>query len=203
MNNTGKWIAVLVVIVLVVLGIWWLTGSQGLLTSNTSNTSNTASSTQETATTTSETSGAGAVSTRSSTGTVNQVIAGLALGNSYARLLSQTGMSSQITGTGPYTVFVATDGAFSRLPPGTISSMNASELKRLVQYSIVTGKKIDADAVNNGQITALSKDTINFNVDAQHRVYVNSGYVLEAYTASNGIVYVINSVLVPPTTTQQ
>jgi uncharacterized surface protein with fasciclin (FAS1) repeats len=200
MSNTAKWVTGIIVVIIILLGAWWLMGMQ----SNNANglASNTASSTDETATTTSETSGAGSIATQNSTGTVSQVIAGLGLGSRYAGLLSQTGVGSGLTGAGPYTVFVATDGAFARLPAGTISSMSASDLKRMMQYSVVSGKKIDADAVNNGQIQALSKDTINFNVDEQHRVYVNSGYVLQAYNASNGIVYVINSVLIPPTKTQ-
>jgi uncharacterized surface protein with fasciclin (FAS1) repeats len=199
MNNSAvKWIAIIVIVVLIGLGLWWLLGQQPVGGAN----SSTASTTPETATST-ETSGAGAITVQNSTGTVAQVVAGLALGSRYASLLSSTGVGATLTGKGPYTIFVATDGAFSRLPAGTLSAMSSADLKRLVQYSIVPGKKLDVDAVNSGQIQALSKDMINFQVDATKKaVYVNSGYVLQAYSASNGIVYVINSVLVPPTSTQ-
>jgi len=195
MNNSAvKWIAIIVIVVLIGLGLWWLLGQQPIEGSP----SNVASTTPQTST---ETSGAGAVTVNNSTGTVAQVVAGIANGGRYAQLLSQTGVS--LSGKGPYTVFVATDGAYSRLVPGTINSLSSTELKRLVQYSIVSGKKLDVDAVNSGQVQSLSGDPINFQVDAAKKaVYVNSGYVLSAYNASNGIVYVINAVLIPPTKAQ-
>ena len=147
-----------------------------------------------------ETSGAGQVQIETSTQNVGAVVAGIANGGTFASYLSRTGVGATLVGRGPYTVFVATDGAFSRLAPGTIAHMSAAELKRMVQYHIVAGKKLDVDAVNSGQVQALSKDTLNFNVDTKNgAVYVNSGYVLHAYKATNGIVYVINSVLLPPT----
>ena len=192
MDNTAKWIIGVVVVVAIALGLWWLMGQQSGAPVQTGS---------ETASTTSETSGAGAVTIQNSTGTVAQVVAGISNGDRYASLLSQTGVS--LSGKGPYTVFVATDGAYGRLVPGTINSLSAAELKRLVQYSIVSGKRLDVDAVSSGQVQALSGDPINFQVDATKKaVYVNSGYVLTAYNASNGIVYVINSVLIPPAKTQ-
>lgn len=130
--------------------------------------------------------------------TVAQVIAGIEAGSRFSQLLSSTGVGSSITGKGPYTVFVSTDGAFGRLVPGTVNNLSAAEQKRLIQYHVVSGKKLDVDAVTSSQIQALSKDTLNFQVDANKNVYVNSGKVLETYRASNGIVYVINSVLIPP-----
>jgi len=189
MDDTVKWAIGIIVAVVIALGLWMLLGGNpgsnpGSLTSST----------------TPETVGAGSVATQNTTGTVANVIADLQYGDRYAQLLSQTGVS--LSGKGPYTVFVATDGAYGRLVPGTINSLSATELKRLVQYSIISGKRLDVDAVNSGQIQALSGDTLNFTVNADKKVYVNSGYVLQAYNASNGIVYVINSVLIPPKRTQ-
>ncbi len=130
--------------------------------------------------------------------TVAGVIAEIGYGARFSQLLSSTGVGSLLVGKGPYTVFVATDGAFGRLAPGTINNLSAAEQKRLMQYHVVVGKKLDVDAVSSGNVQALSRDMINFQVDAQKNVYVNSGKVLETYRASNGIVYVINSVLLPP-----
>jgi hypothetical protein len=71
---------------------------------------------------------------QTSPGTVASVVANAMYGGRFNQLLAQSGVLSAISGKGPYTVFVATDGAFSRLVPGTISSMSASELKRTMQY---------------------------------------------------------------------
>ena len=83
-----------------------------------------------------------------------------------------------MTGKGPYTVFVPTDGAFANLTDA-ISTMTAAEKKRLVQYAVVSGKRLDLDAVSSGTHIALSKDTLNFQVHPQTKLaYVNNGYAL-------------------------
>jgi uncharacterized surface protein with fasciclin (FAS1) repeats len=91
-------------------------------------------------------------------------------GARFNQLLSQTGVINSISGKGPYTVFVASDGAFSRLPPGTINNMSATQLKRTMQYHVVSGKALDVDAIESGQIQALSRDMINFQVDTTKRL---------------------------------
>jgi uncharacterized surface protein with fasciclin (FAS1) repeats len=182
-NSMKKWpVGVLVLCVVLLLAIWL--GAGGTLPTSLS-TIIPAAEEQNTTTT-------------QSSKTVAGIIAGIEYGGRFSQLLSSTGVGASLTGKGPYTVFVATDGAFGRLVPGTINSLSAAEQKRLMQYHVVVGKKLDVDATFSGQIQALSKDTINFQVDASQNVYVNSGKVLETYRASNGIVYVINSVLVPP-----
>ena len=186
-SNRTKWISIAALVVVVGVGLWWLMGEQSAIKSNTAST------------TPQVTTDANGVVVRSSTGTVANVIADLEYGGRFSQLLSSTGVGATLSGKGPYTVFVATDGAFGRLVPGTVNSLSAAEQKRLVQYHIVAGKRLDVDALKSGQIQALSRDTLNFQVDPTKKaVYVNSGQVLTAYTASNGIVYVINSVLVPP-----
>lgn len=176
------------VAILVLLGVWWWVNNgsyqgAGPVTSGTS-----------------QLSGAGHIEIQDSTGsTVAEVVAAVPNAGRFNQLLTQSGVSSSLTGKGPYTVFVATDGAFGRLVPGTINNMSAAQLKRTMQYHIVSGRQLDVDALNNGQIQALSRDTLNFSVDASKgAAYVNSGYVISAYRAKNGIVYVINSVLIPP-----
>ncbi len=186
-NGSWKWTGIAIAGLLLILGLWWWGSGQ----------SGTTSPSTSTASTTSETSGAGQVTIETKSQDVASVVAGVENGGRFNQLLAQSGVS--LAGKGPYTVFVATDGAFGRLVPGTINNMSAAELKRTMQYHIVSGKRLDVDAVSSGQIQALSKDMLNFQVDAaKGAVYVNSGYVLHAYKATNGIVYVINQVLIPP-----
>ncbi len=191
MNKSNKtfWVIGATVLLIIAGGVWFFTKGSTSPSENTGP-----------VTTTSETSGPGAVTVKTSTGTVAQVVAQVTNGGTFAAYLASTGVGATLTGKGPYTIFVSTDGAFSRLTPGTITNMTAAQKKRMVQYHVVAGKSIDIDAVNNGQIQALSRDALNFNVDGG-KVYVNSGYVLDAYKASNGMVYVINAVLLPPTST--
>jgi uncharacterized surface protein with fasciclin (FAS1) repeats len=186
MNSSDRTRLILIVLAVVIIGfgLWWLMGQQSPLG---------ALGTSPTATST-----VGSVTIQSSTGKVGNVVADLEVAGRFTQLLNQTGVMSQIAGKGPYTIFVPTDGAFGRLVPGTVNSLSSTELKRLVQYHVVSGKRLDLDALQSGQVQAVSGDVLNINVDSQKRVYVNSGNVIAAYNTQNGIVYVINSVLVPP-----
>lgn len=193
-GSTTSWVVGIVVVVLVLLGIWWYAsmtpaGQSGLSTT-----------TAQTATTTNTTGTPTATEVRSSS-SVASIVSSLSNGTRFGALLTSTGVSASITGRGPYTVFVPTDAAFSDVTSGTIANMSAAELKRLVQYHIVSGKQLDIDAVSSGTYTALSKDPINFRADLVYKeAFVNSGYAINEYKASNGIVYLISNVLIPPQT---
>jgi uncharacterized surface protein with fasciclin (FAS1) repeats len=129
---------------------------------------------------------------------VAAVVAGLSGASEYAGLFSSAGVGATLTGKGPYTVFVSTDAGYALLKPGTITNMTAAQKKRLIQYSIVSGRMLNISATDSGTITALSKDTLNFNVNDSGLVQVNSSFALRAIKASNGIVYIINQPLLPP-----
>ncbi len=135
---------------------------------------------------------------RTSTSVVG-IIQSLQNESRFSGLLANTGVSSTLTGKGPYTVFVPTDASFGRLPAGTINNLSAAELKRLVQYHVISGKMIDVNAQVAGTVPALSKDPLNFSYEPDDKsARVNSGTILAAYKGSNGVVYIINSVLLPP-----
>lgn len=129
--------------------------------------------------------------------TVSSIIAGLKNAGRFASLYSSTGVKAEVTGSGPYTVFVPADSAFALLAPGTINNLSAAQKKRLVEYHVVSGKMLDLDTLFSGTHTALSRDQLNFVVN-KGVAYVNSAYSVEQYKASNGIVYVISAVLLPP-----
>jgi len=131
--------------------------------------------------------------------TVSAIVAGLSGASEYESYLGSTGVGSSIAGKGPYTVFVSSDAGYALLKPGTIVNMTAAQKKRLIQYSIVSGKELDVNVQNTGSVKALSGDELNFKVSASGLVQVNSSYALAAYKASNGIVYVVNQPLIPPT----
>jgi len=117
----------------------------------------------------------------------------------FALWLNSTGVVSQIKSGGPYTIFVPTDGAIGQLPKGTITQLSAAAKKRLVQYHIVSGRAVDADAMSAGAVQALSGDPLNFNYGTNKIPMVNNSIIVTEYTAKNGVVYVISGVLFPPT----
>ena len=118
--------------------------------------------------------------------------------STFGSWLVSTGVASQITGKGPYTIFVPTDKAVAALKAGTFNNLSVAEQKRFIQYHIISGRALDIDAMKSGTIIALSKDALNFS-NTNNIPMVNSGIVITQYKGSNGIVYEINAVLVPPT----
>lgn len=192
-KSTWGWIVGLIVIVLVVAGLWWYFGGTVPGQSGTATTTpNGAATTTQNSRVTSETRSGSSVAA---------VVASLGDGSTFNSLFVNTGVAASLTGRGPYTVFVPVNNAFNNVTQGTISGISTAEKKRLVQYHVVSGKMLDVDAVSSGRHTALSKDEINFNVVLdQGTAFVNSGLVIKQYKASNGIVYLIGAVLVPPVT---
>ena len=130
---------------------------------------------------------------------VATIAASISGASTFASLFSQTGVKATITGAGPYTIFVPTDGSISQLPAGTITNLSAAEKKRLVQYHIIKGRAVDIAAVEAGVITSLSGDVLNFTVsDIDETARVNSAFVVQSYQGTNGMVYLIDTALIPP-----
>lgn len=115
----------------------------------------------------------------------------------FNNLFRSTGVIDAITGTGPYTIFVPTNRAFNQLPAGTISGLTPSQKFRFIQYHIVAGRTVDADA-QRGTVQTLAGDALNFTRGPDDNPMVNSAIFLEKHEASNGVVYLIDTVLLPP-----
>ncbi len=195
------WVGGAVALIALILGLWWW-NSSGIAGSG---------SLGESAYTIPTTTDA-LVSPNTPTGPVAQVskvdstvvgiVSSLPQGSRFAAFLSETGVASQLTGKGPYTVFVPTNSSFELLPPGALT-ISAAQLKRLVQYHVVSGRAVDVNAQFSGTIQALSKDMLNFSVfPLDKSARINSAVALQEYRANNGVVYLISEVLLPPAGTQ-
>lgn len=126
------------------------------------------------------------------------IIAGIPDASAFNSYLVSTGLAAQLH-SGSYTIFVPTNAAFAAVPKSSIADLSAAAKKQLVEYHIVSGKMLDNDAIISGTYQAMSRDMLNFTVNIQTGIsYVNSGKVLKQYKASNGIIYLVNSVLFPP-----
>jgi uncharacterized surface protein with fasciclin (FAS1) repeats len=186
-ENKGMWLGGLALVIVAVLGLWWFSTSQPIV-----------GGVDSMASSTSETGSNGSVTRvdRSSSSVVSiaQSISGA---STFGGWLSSSGVAAQLTGKGPYTIFVASDAAVAKLKAGTFTNLSAAGKKRFVEYSIVKGRAIDVDAQVSGTIPALSGDDLNFD-NTNNIPMVNSGVVIAQYKGSNGVVYLINTVLVPP-----
>jgi uncharacterized surface protein with fasciclin (FAS1) repeats len=194
-ENKGMWIWIVGIIVVVALGIWWLAASQnvdisGGFFSQFLGSSAPSSTTNQTTTTSGQ--------QQQVSGDVVAVAEHLSGASTFATWLSSTGVGAQVTGKGPYTIFVPTDGAISQLPAGTFSNLSAAQKKRFVQYHVVVGREIDASAQTAGTIQALSGDALNFSYGTNKIPMVDNAIIITQYKASNGVVYLVDNVLIPP-----
>jgi uncharacterized surface protein with fasciclin (FAS1) repeats len=201
-GNTGVWVGVLGII-LVALFAWWLIATAPKVPTDTgiySNASSTSNGSNVSGSNSQATQGV-PLATRSnaSVATIAQNVSG---SSTFASWFASTGVSAEVTGSGPYTIFVPTNGSIGQLTPGTFSNLSAAEKKRFVEYHVIKGKALDADALVAGQEMALSRDTLNISYGANKIPMVNSSIIIAAYQGNNGIVYVIDQPLIPPHTTQ-
>ena len=120
-----------------------------------------------------------------------------------AAALEAAGLIETLKGEGPFTVFAPTDDAFAALPEGTVESLllpeNKQALTDILTYHVVSGKVMAADVtVLTSATTVLGKD-VAIKVDMGN-VYINDAKVIITdIETSNGVIHVIDAVLLPPT----
>ena len=116
-------------------------------------------------------------------------------------LVTKTGLTDTLKSTGPFTVFAPSNDAFAKVPAKTMEELgkDPARLKAVLTYHVVPGKVMAADVKNgntrtvNGANIALSK--------AGEFVTVEDAMVQTAdISATNGVVHVVDSVLIPPAT---
>ncbi len=114
------------------------------------------------------------------------------------------GLTNDLNGEGPFTVFAPTDAAFSALPEGTIEALlddPMGELASILTYHVIGGTVLSTD-LSDGQtaMTINGKDvTVSIN---DNGVFINNAQVTMAdIETDNGVVHVINAVLLPPSNT--
>jgi len=112
------------------------------------------------------------------------------------------GLADDLMGEGPFTVFAPTDAAFAALPAGTVEALlkDIPALTNILTYHVV-GAKAMSSSLTNGQkiVTLQGKElTVTINKDG---VFINNAKVTVAdIQADNGVVHVIDAVLIPTTT---
>ncbi len=118
-------------------------------------------------------------------------------------LLKSSGLADTLQQPGPYTVFAPTDQAFAALPAGTLQQLqqpeNREALIKILTYHVVPGA-LTSSQLSPGQLTTSENRPVNIKIDrASNQVMVNNARVIQAdVKASNGVIYAINQVLIPP-----
>lgn len=110
-------------------------------------------------------------------------------------------LAEALNSEGPLTVFAPTDAAFRKLPRGTIETLlkpeNRQELIDILKFHVVSGRVYADQAVDAGQAKTLRGTSVRFSVSAKG-LEVNDAVVVQAdLEAANGVIHVIDSVLIP------
>jgi transforming growth factor-beta-induced protein len=117
-----------------------------------------------------------------------------------ATALTEAGLVETLQGEGPFTVFAPTDEAFAKLPEGTLEALLADpeQLTAVLLYHVVAGEVPAADVVNLTEAETVQGELVDIRTDMGN-VYLNDAQViLPDVAASNGLIHVIDTVLLPP-----
>ncbi len=107
-----------------------------------------------------------------------------------------------LVNAGPFTVYAPTDAAFAALPAGTLDDLlkpeNKMTLQDILEYHVALGV-MKPESMSNGRSVGMANgDNVKFSVAEDGTVMVNGAKVLGSVPASNGLVVVIDKVLLPP-----
>jgi uncharacterized surface protein with fasciclin (FAS1) repeats len=117
-----------------------------------------------------------------------------------AKLLTITGLASTLQQHGPFTVFAPTDAAFKQVPKKTLNALlqNKAKLKAVLLYHVVSGEVTSEDVVKLASAKTLEGKDLRIRVSGSG-VFVNNAKVTKPdVMASNGVIHVVNRVLIPP-----
>lgn len=111
------------------------------------------------------------------------------------------GLVDALSGDGPLTVFAPTDAAFAKLPKGTVETLlkseNKAKLAGILKYHVVSGRVYSEDVVKISSAKTLQGQKVT--ISTKGGVMVNNAKVVATdIDASNGVIHVIDSVLLPP-----
>ena len=121
--------------------------------------------------------------------------------NTLVAAVKAAGLVDTLKGPGPFTVFAPTDEAFAKLPAGTVEDLlkpeNKEKLTAILTYHVVPGKVTAAQVMKLNSAKTVQGDTVAIK-KGNGGVMVNNAKVVKAdVMADNGVVHVIDSVLLP------
>jgi len=122
--------------------------------------------------------------------------------NTLVKAVEAAGLVDTLKSKGPFTVFAPTDEAFAKLPPGTLDSLlqpeNKAKLRAILTYHVVPGRLTAKQIMHMSSARTVEGGRVRFSV-VDGKVMVNGAQVVQAdIPTSNGIIHVIDKVLLPP-----
>ena len=132
-------------------------------------------------------------------GTTVDVAAGAGTFETLLAAATAAGLVDTLNGDGPYTVFAPTDAAFAALPEGTVEGLleDPAALSEVLLYHVVSGKVLAADVVGLTSATTVQGSDVSISVDGGAVMVDGANVTATDIEASNGVIHVIDSVLLP------
>ena len=147
--------------------------------------------------------GALAITVASSTASPADIVETAVAGNfnTLVAAVKAAGLADTLKGPGPFTVFAPTDEAFAKLPPGTLESLlkpeNKAKLQSILTYHVVAGTVFAKDVVTLHSAKTVEGQSITIKT-VNGGVMVDAAHVTKTdIVSSNGVIHVIDSVLLP------
>jgi uncharacterized surface protein with fasciclin (FAS1) repeats len=110
------------------------------------------------------------------------------------------GLVETLQGTGPFTVFAPTDEAFAKLPAGTVENLlkpeNKDKLIAILKYHVIPGKVLAAD-VKTMEVKTVEGQNVKLVVSAEGVTVDKAKVVKTDVMAENGVIHVIDTVIIP------
>ena len=137
------------------------------------------------------------------TNTQNIVDTAVAAGQfkTLAAALGAAGLVDTVKGAGPFTVFAPTDAAFAKLPAGTVENLlkpeNKAQLTAILTYHVVPGKVMAADVVKLKEAKTVNGKMLQVKVNGSDVMINDAKVTATDIAASNGVIHVIDSVVLP------
>jgi len=118
-----------------------------------------------------------------------------------AAALEAADLIDTLKGSGPFTVFAPTDEAFAKLPAGTVEDLlkpeNKSKLQAILTYHVVAGKVMAADVVKLNSAKTVQGSNVRISTMGGKVTVDNANVVKTDIGASNGVIHVIDAVILP------
>ncbi|MFZ9047003.1 MAG: fasciclin domain-containing protein [Saprospiraceae bacterium] len=121
--------------------------------------------------------------------------------NTLVAAVQAAGLVDTLSGDGPFTVFAPTDEAFAKLPAGTVETLlkpeNLSKLQGILTYHVISGKVMSSDIQPTQMVKTVNGKEVSIKLSGG-TVNVDSAKVVAAdVAASNGVIHVIDAVILP------
>ncbi len=122
--------------------------------------------------------------------------------NTLATALTAANLVGALKGEGPFTVFAPTDAAFAKLPAGTVEALlnDIPTLTKILTYHVVGGELSKRDLLNTRQVGTLAGENVHAglyrtSIFRRSKLFINNAKVLSVIPVKNGVIYVIDKIL--------